>query len=408
VALLALNAGSSTLKFSLVDAAGDRSVAQGLVETASRPAAYSWSREDGPSVSDSLPHASVKAAMTRIVDDMRSVARSVYDVDGLDSVVHRIVHGGSRFTEPVVVTGEVLTLLESLAELAPLHNRPAVEVIDAALERLPDVPHVAVFDTAFHSTLPPEAFTYPLPMRLNERWGLRRFGFHGLNHAYCARRGAEILRAREDGLCLIVAHLGSGASVSAIRDGRSVDTSMGFTPLEGLMMGTRSGSIDPGLLLHLQLECGMSTDELFKILYRESGLLGLSGVSADMREVIAASGKGHGQASLAIRTFAHRARQAIGAAAVTLGRVDALVFTGGIGEHADTVRALICHGLSCLGFELDAALNASARSDAVISSPNSRPHILVITAREDLMMARLAALLLRRGGSASRHGHNNA
>jgi acetate kinase len=394
LAFLILNAGSSTLKFSLLDPGQDRTWAHGSTDSSNPPVRYTWSAGADDAVSDTLPDAGFGAAVGRIVGDVAQLVQSL-PAAAIEAVVHRIVHGGSRFIDPVPITQEIRTALADLIELAPLHNRPGVDVIDTALEALPHVPHVAVFDTAFHATLPPEAFTYPLPYALNERWGLRRFGFHGLSHAYCAGRAAEMISPPADGLHLVIAHLGSGASVTATRGGRSIDTSMGFTPLEGLMMGTRSGSIDPGLLLHLQLRCGVSAEALYRLLYQESGLLGVSGTSSDMREIIDASDAGDARAALAVRIFAHRARQAIGAAAVTLGRVDALVFTGGIGEHSHVIRGLVCEGLSCLGLEIDPAANAPARTDADISSSTSRGRILVLTTREDLMMARAAHAILK-------------
>jgi acetate kinase len=366
---LILNAGSSSLKFSVIDHQDGRVHASG-----------------GFDASGGTNQASVQ----RIVADIGALEPPA----ALDAVVHRVVHGGSRFTGPVLVTAELRRALDDLNDLAPLHNPPGLAVIDAALELLPDLPHVAVFDTAFHATLMPEAFTYPLPFEWTERWGLRRFGFHGFSHEYCAGRAAAMAR-RDNGFRCVVAHLGNGASVTAVRNGVSVDTSMGFTPLEGLMMGTRSGSVDPGLLLHLQAERGVAIGDLGQALNHGSGLLGVSGVSSDMRQVAAAAESGHQRAALAMRIFAHRARQAIGALAVTLGGVDALVFTGGIGENSGEIRRMICEGLSCLGLELEAEANASARPDAIVSSPASRGLIVVVRAREDFMMARAAARILR-------------
>ena len=392
MAILTLNAGSATLKFSLLDRDGQRTWARGSIGASQPNAQDERGAVPATTAADATAGSGFDAAVARIVADARALAESDPSAT-IEGVVHRIVHGGSRFTEPVLITREVRAALADLVELAPLHNRPGIQVIDAAVEAIPAVPHIAVFDTAFHATLAPEAFTYPLPSALTERWGLRRYGFHGLSHAYCAERSAEMISRPADGLRLVIAHLGSGASVTATRDGRSVDTSMGFTPLEGLMMGTRSGSIDPGLLLHLQLRCGLSPAEVYRILYHESGLLGVSGVSSDIREVIAASAAGDDRASLAVRIFVHRARQAIGAAAVTLGRVDGLVFTGGIGEHSDRIRGLVCDGLSCVGLDLDPVANASAAPDAIISSAASHGRILVLTAREDLMMVRAAGLI---------------
>jgi acetate kinase len=359
--LLILNAGSSSLKYSVIETLDERVSVQG--------------------------QSSGQPNVRGILDDVRSklAARGTGDVE---RVVHRVVHGGTRFTQAVRITHAVRADLNELTELAPLHNPPSLAIIDASMELMPDVPHLAVFDTAFHTTLPPQAYTYPLPHEWNERWGLRRFGFHGLSHAYGAQRAAQMLNRPQDGTRVIVAHLGNGSSVTAVSNGRSLDTSMGFTPLEGLMMGTRSGTIDPGLLLHLQLRLGISAEALQHSLNHSSGLLGVSGVSSDMREVAEAAGRGDDRARLAIAIFVHRARQAIGAAAVTLGAVDALVFTGGIGEHSAEVRAAVSDGLSCLGLEIDVDANAAATPDAFVSKRASRSAILVITAREDVMMAR--------------------
>jgi len=367
MALLILNAGSSSLKFSLIDPGDLRVWTHGTIEL-----------ESG-----------FDRAVQRAIAETGSFAESE-SAAAIDAVVHRVVHGGARFTEPVRITPEVRGALNELTPLAPLHNPPSLEAIDAALAALDGTPHVAVFDTAFHATLPSEARIYPLPHEWSERWGLRRFGFHGLNHEYCAGRAAEMLGRSSKDFRLVVAHLGNGASVTAITDGRSIDTSMGFTPLEGLMMGTRSGSVDPGLLMHLQRTCGVSLDEMDRVLNHESGLLGVSGRSSDMRTVMDASDAGDSRASLAVSIFVHRARQAIGGLAVTLGRVDALVFTGGIGEHSPQVRAAICNGLSCLGLEMDENSNRSAHPDAVVSSPASPGRILVVEAREDVTMARAA------------------
>jgi acetate kinase len=251
---------------------------------------------------------------------------------------------------------------------------------------LPGIPQVAVFDTAFHATLPPEARTYPLPDRWTRDWGIRRFGFHGLSHAYCSRRAAEMLGRPTDELRLVVCHLGHGCSASAVRGGRCVDTTMGFTPLEGLMMATRSGSIDPSIVLHVQQHHGLTAEQVETALNRESGLLGVSDVSGDMRQVLAAAKAGHEQARLALAVYVHRVRQAIGALAVTMGGIDVLVFTAGVGEHASEIRESICAGLECLGLELDAGANADCRPDADVARHGSRGRILVIATREDVTM----------------------
>jgi acetate kinase len=245
-----------------------------------------------------------------------------------------------------------------------------------------------VFDTAFHATLPPEARTYPVPGSWTRDWGIRRFGFHGLSHAYCSRRAAELLGRPLEALRLVICHLGHGCSASAVGGGRCVETTMGFTPLDGLMMATRCGSIDPSIVLHVQQRHGLTAEQVEVALNRESGLLGVSGLSADMRQILDAVHSGHPQAQLALAIYTRRVRQAIGALAVTLGGVDALVFTAGVGEHAGQVREIICDGLECLGLELDAPVNAACRPDADVARRGSRGRILVIATREDVTMLR--------------------
>jgi acetate kinase len=260
------------------------------------------------------------------------------------------------------------------------------------------VPQVAVFDTAFHATIPPAGRTYALPYAWTTDWGLRRYGFHGISHAYCAGRAAEMLRrdpAR--GLRLVICHLGNGCSVSAVRDGTCRETSMGFTPLEGLMMGTRSGSVDPGLLLHVLRRKGVSAEQLDQVLNHESGLLGVSGVASDMRQVLAAAAAGNPRAELALEIFALRVRQTVGAMTATLGGIDALVFTAGVGEHAAEVRARACAGLECLGLELDPTANAQCRPDADVATAGSRGRILVIATREELVIMRETVRTLAEG-----------
>jgi acetate kinase len=286
----------------------------------------------------------------------------------------------------VRIAAAVRARIAALAELAPLHNPPGLETLAAAEAALPGVPHVAVFDTAFHATLPPAASTYPVPESWTRGFGIRRYGFHGLSHAYCARRAAELLGRSPQELRLVICHLGHGCSASAVLHGRCVDTTMGFTPLDGLMMATRSGSLDPGVVLHVQLQHGLSAKEVEHALNHESGLLGVSGVSGDMREVLAAARAGNERAGLAVDVYAHRVRQAIGALAATLGGVDALVFTAGVGENSAEIRAACCAGLEHLGLELDADANARARPDADVARPGSRARILVVATREDLTM----------------------
>jgi acetate kinase len=381
--ILLLNAGSSSLKAALMEAADGTVLAHALADWAGAATHYEYAGPDGRGRgAEEVPWKGHAKAVERFVGDLTPAQRST-----LGAVGHRVVHGGP-FTSSVRITPDVRSRITGLAELAPLHNPPSLEGLAAAEAELPGVPHVAVFDTAFHATLPPEAYTYPLPQHWTRDWGIRRYGFHGLSHAYCSRRAAEMLGKTPEQLKLIICHLGHGCSASAVRGGKCVDTTMGFTPLDGLMMATRSGSIDPSIVLHVQEQHGMTMAQVEAALNRESGLLGVSGLSADMREVLAAAKSGHAQARLALGIFAHRVRQAIGAFAVTMGGVDALVFTAGVGEHAAEIRASICDGLHCLGLEMDAQANAACRPDADVASQGSRGRVLVIATREDVTMLR--------------------
>jgi len=307
------------------------------------------------------------------VDD----AELVRALEGLDADVvgHRVVHGGTRFRQAVRVDDEVMRELRALTDLAPLHQPKSLAALEAVSRALPKVPAVACFDTAFHATLPEAAFTYALPSELRERFGVRRYGFHGLSHAYASRRAVEMVTASR----LVTCHLGAGASLCAVLDGRSVDTTMGFTPLEGLVMATRSGSVDPGLVLWLLERGRMSEPEMASTLEHESGLLGLAG-TADMREVLSRSDDA---AALALAVYVHRLRAGVAAMAASLGGLDALVFTGGVGENSAEIRALACAGLGFLGVSLDAGLNGSNEGDGLVGE-----RVLVVRAREDLEIAR--------------------
>jgi acetate kinase len=305
------------------------------------------------------------------------------DLPAPDAIGHRIVHGGREFTDPVLIDDDVERRLRALVDLAPLHQPKSINGIDAVRAVLPGVPEVACFDTAFHAGLPPAAATYALPAAWREKYGLRRYGFHGLSHAYAARRAAEMLGADPAGLRIVVCHLGAGASLCAVAGGRSVDTTMGFTPLEGLVMATRSGSVDPGMLLWLQQRAGLSADDLAQALEHESGLLALAG-TADMRQILA---RDDPEAALALEVYLHRLRARIAAMAAALGGLDVLVFTGGVGEGAPEVRRGAADGLGFLGVRIDPERNATARADADIGAPGAAVRSLVVTAREDLEVA---------------------
>jgi acetate kinase len=297
------------------------------------------------------------------------------------------VHGGTKFTDAIRIDSDVLTALRQLADLAPLHQAKSLEAVDAVQRALPGVPAVACFDTAFHAHMPPASTVYALPAKWRQRWGLRRYGFHGLSHAYATRRASEMLARPPAELRLVTCHLGAGASVAAVAAGRSVDTTMGFTPLEGLVMATRSGSVDPGLLLWLLERTGLTERELAEALEHESGLLALAG-TADMRDILARAAAGEAEAGLAIDVYVHRLRGAIASMTASLGGLDGLVFTGGVGERAPAIRAAAADGLSFLGIAVDTTANENGSVDRDVTAPGATVATLVISAREDLEIAR--------------------
>jgi acetate kinase len=359
VRVLVVNAGSSSLKLVLLDA-NDQTLA------------------------------ACELAAPRTAIDGQELRGALEDGFGdADVVGHRIVHGGERFRAAVRIDAKVESELRELADLAPLHQQKSLAALDAVTALLPDLPAVGCFDTAYHATIPPAAATYALPAEWRERYPIRRYGFHGLSHGWVARRAPELLGRDSSGLRIVSCHLGAGASLCAIADGRSIDTTMGFTPLEGLVMATRSGSVDPGLLLWLLEHGGQSRSELADALEHESGLVGLAG-TADMREVLTRSSAGDGDARLALDVYLHRLRAGIAAMAAALGGLDALVFTGGVGERSAAVREQTVDGLRFLGLEISGPSNADAHADSDISSPQATARTLVITAREDLQIAREA------------------
>jgi acetate kinase len=403
--ILVLNSGSSTQKSALFD----------LEQTSSPdPVAPLWEgnlewdddkeslhvrnnageeiRRDGKA---GVRRASVAAMLEDIWNGPMAVLKSR---DEIEVAGHRIVHGGAKLTQPVRITPEVKRDIENVASIAPLHNQAGLEGIELIEKLLPNIPQVAVFDTGFHRTLPPDAFIYPVPYIWYERDGIRRFGFHGINHKYCAHRTASLLGRDVSTLKIVTCHLGNGCSLAAIDGGKSIDTTMGFTPLEGLMMGTRSGSIDPGILIHIM--AGDPRDprrnrrdaayiELVdKTLNRDSGLLGISGISSDMREVLDAARNGNERARLAFDIFVHRLQSEIGAMTASLGGIDVLVFSAGIGENSAEVRLAACARLKFLGIEVDEAANSGVKPDADVSQPGSRVRVLVIRAQEEWAIAR--------------------
>jgi acetate kinase len=399
--VLVFNAGSSSLKFSLFEAGEERLLAEGGIDWGTNPTRLLVRSQGHPETGSDLALRGHADAVARLLEELRGAPLGLLQrPEEVRAVGHRIVHGGMRFTEAVRITPEVRLAIGQLAPLAPLHNPASLEVIDAAGRLLPQATQVAAFDTAFHATLSEAARTYPVPRHWTREWGLRRYGFHGLSHAYCARRATEMLRRRIPRL--IIAHLGNGASVAAVRDGVCVDTTMGFTPLEGLMMGTRSGTVDPGLLIHVLRDKGLDVDRLDHALQHESGLLGVSRVSSDMRQVLAAAPHDP-DARLAVEVYVHRIRQSIGAMAATLGGVDALVFTAGVGENAVEIRERVCDNLDYLGLQLDRRANGAGKPDSDIALADSPGRILVVATREDLTIVRDMRRLAHAGEGTEVH-----
>jgi acetate kinase len=394
--VLAFNCGSSSVKFQLFSAgptAGEvTSFGRGLVERIGSTATLEFILEGRPPLRETALVADHEAAVRRVIEWI------VAGPAGLDAVGHRVVHGGLRFVQPTLIDSEVTEAIEALAELAPLHNGPSLAGIRACQGVLGRrVPLVAVFDTAFHATLPENAFTYGIPHALARRHGIRRFGFHGISYQYVVSRYAALARLHESQVSLVAFHLGNGASVTAIREGRSVDTSMGFTPLEGLLMGTRAGDLDPALVGYLAERERVPVGEIERRLNEESGLLGLSGRSGDMRDLVAARGTDP-RARLAVDVFCHRARKYLGAYLAVLGGAKAVVFTGGIGEHSPEVRAEICQGAAWCGLEVDASLNqAVVGRPGRISRPASGMEAWVIPTDEEQVIARETARRLSEG-----------
>jgi acetate kinase len=385
VNVLVLNAGSSSLKFSLLRLEGKQEElrAKGLVEKWGTPEASLRINVSGQEVE----HRSVAAENP---DQAAEHAIRACQEFGIDALGHRVVHGGARFREPARIDPQVITAIREVSHLAPLHNDLALAGIEAGTRALPDTPTVAVFDTAFHQTIPEVAALYALPVELSQQYALRRYGFHGISHRFVSSELLELIHQPINGSKLITAHLGNGASVCAIRDGKSVDTSMGLTPMEGLVMGTRTGDVDPGLLLHLMREANMDAGQLDELLNRKSGLLGLSGRGSDMRDIEQSARDGDARSTLSLEIFAYRIRKYVGAYSVILGGVHAIAFAGGIGEHSADTRRRVCDGLRLLGMHIDPAKNAAAPSDQPtrINADLSGVEIWVIPTDEERQIAR--------------------
>ena len=396
--ILVLNCGSSSVKYKLIDTANESVLAEGGVEKIGLPDGFlKYKLADGSKAVKELglvDHRGAVKAVLDILTDPELGCISSYSEIG--AVGHRVVHGAEKFSKSVLLTDEVIRQVKDCYDLAPLHNPANVTGIEAVEEILPGIPQVGVFDTAFHQTMPAKSFMYALPYRFYTEDGVRRYGFHGTSHRYVSQRVCEILGADINNSRIITCHIGNGGSITAVLNGKSVDTSMGLTPTEGLMMGTRVGDVDPGALTFIMKKHGMSVDELQKVINKESGVAGVTEISSDMREIEAADKAGNERAHLALEMYEQRIIKYIGAYAAEMGGVDIIVFTGGVGENQTGVRENVCRPLAFMGVKIDEALNDVTRgTETVISTDDSRVKVVVVPTDEELMIARDTAALVK-------------
>ena len=389
--VLVINAGSSSLKYQLLNPTTGELLAKGLCERIGIDGLFTYTpqlpgKEAIKAASVSMPthNEAIAAVLNALVDEKNGVIGSMKEID---AVGHRVVHGGEKFAKSVVITDEVMAAIEECNPLAPLHNPANIIGIKACQQLMPGVPMVAVFDTAFHQTMPPVAYTYAIPYEYYEKDKVRRYGFHGTSHKYVSQRAADMLGKPIEQLKLISCHLGNGSSVTAIDGGKSVDTSMGFTPLAGLPMGTRSGDIDAGILEYLMNKYGMDIKEMVNVLNKKSGVMGVSGVSSDFRDLEEAFEQGNERAGLAVDMFNYGVKKLIGAYAAAMGGVDAIIFTAGVGENSASQRMAIASGLEFMGVKMDEDANKVRGEERVISAPDSKVTVLLIPTNEELMIA---------------------
>ena len=388
--ILVINCGSSSLKYQLVDMDTEDVMAKGLVERIGMEGSVLTHRPEGRDKVVIEKHmedhkSAVQYVLHALVDQDYGVISNMSEIA---AVGHRVVHAGEKYSGSVLINDDVMKVLKECSNLAPLHNPPNIVGINASKALMPDVPMVGVFDTAFHQTMPDYAYMYAIPYELYEKFSIRRYGFHGTSHKYVSKVAAELLNRPYSELKIITCHLGNGASVAAIKNGISVDTSMGFTPLEGLVMGTRSGDIDPAIIQYLVSYAGMSVDEVNSLLNKKSGFLGLSGISSDSRDLEDASAEGNKRAQLALNVFYYRVKKYIGAYAAAMGGVDAIVFTAGIGENSHLTREHSCEGLEFLGIKIDKEKNKVRGKIADISTNDSTVKVFLIPTNEELMIAK--------------------
>ena len=397
--ILVINAGSSSLKYQLLNPETGVLLAKGLCERIGIDGKFTYKPQvEGKKVLDAIDVAmpthseAIQAVLDALVDAENGVIGSMKEID---AVGHRVVHGGEAFNKSVLITDEVMKAIEDCIPLAPLHNPANLTGIRACQKVMPGVPMVAVFDTAFHQTMPAKAYMYALPYEYYENDKVRRYGFHGTSHKYVAGRAAAMLGKKPEELKLISCHLGNGSSVTAVDGGKSVDTSMGFTPLAGLPMGTRAGDLDAGILQYVMNKYGLSIDEMLNVLNKKSGVEGLSGVSSDFRDLENAAAEGNEKASLSREKFAYEVKKYVGAYAAAMGGVDAIIFTAGVGENDKAIRAMVCKGLEYMGVKLDDEANSVRGKETVISTADSKVKVLLIPTNEELMIAMDTASIVK-------------
>ena len=388
--ILVINCGSSSLKYQLINMENEGVLAKGLVERigieGSRVKHETIGKEE---VIIEEPMSDHRKALELVLDALINPNYgAIKSMDEIGAVGHRVVHGGEKFASSVVIDDNVMEAINDCIDLAPLHNPPNIMGIEACQELMPETPMVAVFDTAFHQTIPASNYIYPLPYELYKKYGIRKYGFHGTSHKYVSLKAAEMLGKDIKDLNIITCHLGNGASVCAVQGGKSIDTSMGFTPLEGLAMGTRSGNVDPAIIPFVMEKEGLTLDEVNNLLNKESGVLGISGVSSDFRDIEEAMEEGNERAKLALDVFTNRVKKYIGAYAAIMGHIDALVFTAGIGENSISIREQICEGLEYMDIKIDKELNKVRGKETIVNKDSASTAVLVIPTNEELMIAR--------------------
>lgn len=388
--ILVLNCGSSSVKYKLIEIKANKVLAEGGIEKIGLPDAFIKFKFGNEKIQQDLDINDHVGAIKSILDNLTSKEYGcIKDFKEIDAVGHRVVHGGEKFNKSVLINDEVIAKIKECYGIAPLHNPVNMAGIDAINEVLPEVPQVGVFDTAFHQTMPAKSYMYALPYKYYAEDGVRRYGFHGTSHRYVSQRVCEFLGVEPKGKKIITCHVGNGGSITAMKDGKSIDTSMGLTPTEGLMMGTRCGDVDPGALIFLMDKHNLSSKDMLNMVNKESGLAGVSGVSSDMREITAAAKQGNEKAILSLEMYEQRITKYVGAFAAEMGGVDIIVFTGGVGEHQSSTRANVCNPLRFMGVEIDDAANDANNGDeGIISTPNSAVKVVVIPTDEEYMIAK--------------------